>query len=276
MPIDPTKCLSQRYVDHVDQPTQLRRTRNFKMKQTHKEINIKDQKKEVESIDDKDSENKTSKRTDRHKFLVRKMFVHSQWLSVLSPYFKALFHSGMKETFSKEVVMKIYECELEAHFVLIEAMYRLDVLNDKEYHLIVEVLVLAHKYDVSIVIKNCKYVLFFTAPSLEMCEYILQKTEYLPEMTGVNDMLQTFLVKEFTPIDKTWTTEKFTGLSKAALRLLLKSDDLVTQSENTIFVALIEWVSSNIFFSALCNKCDLLDVVRFEFMSVDFLSDVVR
>ena len=242
---------------------------------THKEINIKDQNK-VESIDDKDSEKKTSETADGNEFLVRKMFVHSQWLSVLSPYFKALFYSGMKETYSKEVVMKIYEHELEAHLVLIEAMYRLDVLKDKDYHLIVQVLVLAHKYDVSIVIKKCKYVLLSTAPNLEMCEYILQKTEHLPEMTGVNDMLQTFLVKEFTPFDKTWTTEKFTGLSKAALRLLLKSDDLATQSENTIFVALIEWVSSNIVFSALCNKCDLLDVVRFEFMSVDFLYDVVQ
>ena len=241
---------------------------------THQEINIQDQNKEVESIDDKDSEKKTSKTTDGNEFPVRKLYVHSQWLSVLSPYFKALFYSGMKETFSKEVVMKIYECELEAHLVLIEAMYRLDVLKDKDYHLIVQVLVLAHKYDVSIVIKKCKYVLLSTTPSLEMCEYILKKTEHFSELTGVNDMLQTFLVKEFSPIDKTWTTEKFIGLSKAALKLLLKSDDLATQSENTIFVALMEWVSSNIF--TACNKCDLLDVVRFEFMSVDFLYDVVR
>ena len=241
---------------------------------THQEINIQDQNKEVESIDDKDSEKKTSKTTDGNEFPVRKVFVHSQWLSVLSPYFKALFYSGMKETYSKEVVMKIYEHELEAHLVLIEAMYRLDVLKDKDYHLIVQVLVLAHKYDVSIVIKKCKYVLLSTAASLEMCEYILQKTEHLTEMKDVNDMLQTFLVKEFTPFDKTWTTEKFIGLSKAALKLLLKSDDLATQSENTIFVALMEWVSSNIF--TACNSCNLLGVVRFEFMSVDFLYDVVR
>jgi hypothetical protein len=53
-------------------------------------------------------------------------------------------------------------------------------------------------------------------------------------------MLEKFLVKEFTPIDKTWTMEKFTGLSKAALRLLLESDSLATQSESTIFVALME------------------------------------
>ena len=207
--------------------------------------------------------------------MLSKLFVHSQWLSVQSPYFKALFYSGMKETYSKEVVMKIYEHELQAHLTLIEAMYKLDVLNDKDYRLLVQVLVLAHKYDVRLVIKKCKYVLLSTTPSLEMCEYCLREMEHLSDIANIYDMLEKFLVKEFTPIDKTWTMEKFTGLSKAALRLLFKSDSLATQSENTIFVALMKWVRLNIPWKAR-DKCDLLDVVRFEFMSVDFLYDVVQ
>ena len=241
----------------------------------HQETCFKNLNEKDESCNE-DNENKHSKTTnDGNRSIVRKLFVHSQWLSVHSSYFKALFYSGMKETYSKEVVMKIYEYELEAHLILIEAMYRLDVLKDKDYHLIVQVLVLAHKYDVRLVIKKCKYVLLSTRPSLEMCEYILQKTEYLTEMTDVNNILQTFLVKEFSPIDKTWTTKKFNGLSKAALQLLLKSDNLSTQSENTIFVALMKWVSLNIPYRAR-SQCDLLHLVRFEFLSVDFLYDVVQ
>ena len=232
-------------------------------------------KNEGEESSDEDNESKTSKTTDdENKSIVRKLFVHSQWLSVQSTYFKALFFSGMKETYSKEVVMKIYEHELEAHLVLIEAMYKLDVLNDKEYRLIVQVLVLANKYDVPLLIKKCKYVLLATTPSLEMCEYILKETEHLTEMNLVYEMLQTFLVKEFTPFDEIWTTEKFTDLSKAAVRLLLKSDDLATESENTIFVALMKWV--RVHWWDWHGKCDLLDVVRFELMSADFLYDVVR
>ena len=230
---------------------------------------------EAESSD-KDNDKKTSETpNNENKSIVRKLFVHSQWLSVQSPYFKALFFSGMKETYSKEVVMKIYEHELEAHLALIEAMYKLDVLNDKEYRLIVQVLVLANKYDVPLVMKKCKYFLASTTPSLEMSEHILKETEHLTEMDLVYDMLQTFLVKEFTPIEKTWTTMKFIKLSKAALRLLLKSDDLATESENTIFVALMKWVRSKGLFYEIV-KCDLLDVVRFELMSADFLYDIVR
>jgi hypothetical protein len=181
----------------------------------------------------------------------------------------------MKETYSKEVVMKIYKHELQAHLTLIEAMYKLNVLIDKDYHLVVQVLVLANKYDVRHVIKKCKYVLLSTTPSLEMCEYCLREIKHLSDMADIYGMLEKFLVKEFTPIDKTWTMKKFTGLSKAALRLLLASDNLGTQSENAVFVALMKWVRLNVSLLA-CDKCDLLDVVRFEFMSVDFLYDVVQ
>ena len=104
---------------------------------------------------------------------VSKLFVHSQWLSVQSSYFKSLFYSGLKETYSKEVVMKIYERELQAHLTLIEAMYKLDVLNDKDYELIVQVLVLAHKYDVRLLVKKCKYVLLSITPTLTICQYVL-------------------------------------------------------------------------------------------------------
>ena len=211
----------------------------------YEETCIKNLNEESESsdADHENNENERGAKTDDiNKAVVRKLFVHSQWLSVQSPYFKGLFFSGMRETYSKEVVMKIYEHELEAHVVLIEAMYRLDVLKIKDYRLIVQVLELANKYDVPIVIKKCKYVLASTAPSLEMCEHILKETEHLTEMDLVYDVLQTFLVKEFTPIEKTWTTMKFIKLSKAAVRLLLKSDDLAAKSENTIFVALMKWV----------------------------------
>ena len=227
-------------------------------------------------IEYEDTESNTSKTVDdESRSTVSKLFVHSQWLSVQSPYFKALFYSGMKETYSKEVVMKIQEHELEAHLTLIEAMYKLHVLKDKDYRLVVQVLVLAHKYDVRHVIKKCKYVLMSTTPSLEMCEYILREITHLSDMADIYEMLEKFLVKEFTPIDETWTSGKFTKLSKAALRLLLRSDNLGTRSENTVFVALMEWVLWNISWFAR-SGCDLLNLVRFEFMSVDFLYDVVQ
>ena len=227
-----------------------------------------------ETVND-DSNNTSETASDENKSIVSKLFVHSQWLSVQSSYFKSLFYSGLKETYSKEVVMKIYEHELQAHLTLIEAMYIHDVLNDKDYKLIVQILVLAHKYDVHILSKKCKYVLLSITPNLTMCEYILREIKHLPDTADIYEMLEKFLVKEFTSIDKTWTMDKFTDLSEPALRLLLGSDHLPTKSENTIFVALMDWVEVNIGLLG-CESCDVLNVLRFEFMSPDFLYDIVR
>ena len=94
-------------------------------------------------------------------------------------------------------------------------------------------------------------------------------------MESVYEILEKFLVKEFTPIDKTWTMDKFTDLSKPALRLLLGSDYLPTKSENTIFIALMKWVNVNSGILAY-ESCDLLNVLRFEFISFDFLYDIVQ
>jgi archaellum component FlaD/FlaE len=64
---------------------------------------IEDQSKETES-NDKNTESKASETAgdDENKCILSKLFVHSQWLSVQSPYFKALFYSGMKETYSNK------------------------------------------------------------------------------------------------------------------------------------------------------------------------------
>ena len=230
-----------------------------------------------EAITDKGTKNETKVPSDdENKSILSRLFIHSQWLAVQSSYFKAMFYSDMKESYSEEAVMKIYEHELEAHQTLIQAMYRLDVLKEKNHRLVVQVLVLADKYLARFVIRKCKYVLLSTTPSLEMCEYILKETKHLFNLADIHDMLETFLVKEFTPFHVTWTLEKFTNLSEAALKLLLRSDNLDIQSENTIFVALMKWVRTNISNLSALKKCDLLDLVKFEFMSQNFLYDVVQ
>ena len=229
-----------------------------------------------------DDENKEENLTQPNSLVnTTKLFVHSSWLAVHSTYFKALFFSGMKETHSKEVVMKIFQSELQAHLILVEAMYKLNVLDDKECNLVVQVLALADKYDVDLVFKKCKYVLISSSLSLEKCEDILKivsNIQNCTEVTEVLDAVEKCLVKEFSPLDKTWCMEKFLGLSKASLKLLLGSDKLVVQSENTVFIALMEWCDSNMVMYrwTVDDEHSLLSLVRFELMDVNFMYDVVR
>ncbi|CAB4032329.1 Hypothetical predicted protein [Paramuricea clavata] len=186
-----------------------------------------------------------------------------------------MFSSGMKETHLKEVVMKIHKSEYQAHLTLIEAIYKLDVLNDKECSLVVDVLTLADKYDVNLVFKKCKYVLIETSISMEECEYILKVVSDIQGCTDVLDAMETFLVKEFSPLDKTWLSQKFYTLSKPSLKILLGSDKLVVESENTVFVALMKWIDWNQLETIDDGRC-MLSLVRFELMTVDFMYDIVR
>ena len=52
------------------------------------------------------------------------------------------------------------------------------------------------------------------------------------KMDPVYDMLQKFLVVEFSPFEEERTTEKFTVLSKSALKLLKSDDTLCNLSHN--------------------------------------------
>ena len=238
------------------------------------EVDEKPSRPEIEGENSKSSDEKSVQaQIKKHK-----IFVHSCWLAVQSPYFKALFYSGMKESFSKEVVMKISENELKAHLTLIEAMYCMEVLDDKDYSLVLQVLVLANMYDVALVFKKCNYVLMSTSLTLESCEGILQTVKDLPGCTDLQSVLEKFLVKEFTPFDQTWILDKFISLSEASLRLLLSSNHLPVQCENTIFVALMKWIDVNLITdSKWCYlpQSTLLQLVRFELMTIDFLCDVV-
>ena len=170
--------------------------------------------------------------------------------------------------------MKVNQDELEAHLTLIKAMYTNNTLNNEDYILVTQVLVLADKYDVSLIFKKCKYVLMATPQTLETCEFILERIKNVPNCDDLCEVLRDTLVKEFSPLDKKWTTERFKKLSESGIKLLLSSDKLAVESENTVFVSLMEWMKLHNLSTS--SKSLLLRLVRFELMTLNFLFDVVK
>ena len=201
----------------------------------------------------------------------RRLFIHSSWLAVQSSYFRALLYSsGMKESSSKEIVLKVAAEELVAHYTLINAMYQPSILDDLDPYDVLQVLILANKYDVSLVFKKCKYVLMSVVMSLRLCESILL---IVIELVGTDDLirnLQKFLVDAFRPLDKFWLTDEFKNLSDVSIKILLSCDELSVVSENTVFVALMSWCKLNDY-----NGPSLLFLIRPESMTLEFLQEVV-
>jgi hypothetical protein len=210
-----------------------------------------------------------------------KFYVHSSWLAVQSSYFRSLFFSGMKESSATEVHIKISESEEQAQLMLLEAMYKIGTLDNASVDELLEVLKIADKYDVKFVFKKAKYCLQAAVGSLDICEKIMCFIKVDNTITDVEDLastLQSFLVKEFSPLDKKWQTTSFNELCEPSVRYLLSSDELIAESENTIFHALVYWIEQN----GIDNVSDiqelpsLLSVVRFDLIPIDYLYNIVQ
>jgi hypothetical protein len=227
-------------------------------------------------LDSNDSQESLNESLRQHK-----IYVHGLWLAVQSPYFRLLLHSsGMKETHDTEVHLKIKESKENAHLVLLEAMYRSDVLNDKSVDELLDVLELADKYVVKFVFKKCKYVLQQNATTFEISTKIMYVIKVNHNMNDVEDLaatLQSVLSQEFSPLDENWQSEKFTSLSEPSVKYLLRSDDLIVQSENTVFHALMHWMEQNdVDPAGLEETNDLLAAVRFKLVTIDYLYNVIK
>jgi hypothetical protein len=209
-----------------------------------------------------------------------KIHIHSLWLSVQSTYFLSLLHSsGMKETHDAEVHIKIPESEENAHLNLLEAMYHGDILNDKTVDELLAVLELADKYDVKFVFKICKYILQKNATTFKISMKIMHVIKVKHNMNDVEDLaetLQLVLAQEFSPLDENWQSEKFANLSEPSLKYLLSSDDLIVASENTVFHALMNWIEQNAVDPANLEETNLLAVVRFKLVTIDYLYNVIK
>ena len=208
-----------------------------------------------------------------------KFYIHSSWLAVQSSYFRSLFFGGIKESISpKEVHVQISESEEQAHLMLLEAIYKMDILDNANVDELLEVLRLAQKYDVKFVFKKCKYCLQVMVDSIEKIMCFIKVENSIKDVEDLETMLQFNLAKEFSPLDKTWQTKRFEELSEATLKYLLSSDELVAASENTVFHALMHWIKKRGIDKVLesTELPSLLSVVRFELIPIDYLYNIVQ
>ena len=210
-----------------------------------------------------------------------KVFVHATFLAVHSKYFRALFYSGMEETTSNEVHIKVRESEEQSHLRMLEAIYRPYILDGSTLDELLQILELADKYDATVVFRKCKYLLQKCSFSIADCEKILNCIEIKQQIPCTANLAATVretLVSDFNPLDTNWEHEKFTTLSETMLRILLSCENLQTQSENTVFHALMHWIITTGYDYRSTPKgmeC-VLSLVKFELLTIDYLYHVVQ
>ncbi|XP_074613753.1 uncharacterized protein LOC141873606 [Acropora palmata] len=202
--------------------------------------------------------------------------VHSFWLALNSSYFRGLFFSsGMMETKIKKVEMNISESLSEMFLLLIESLYKPDVVMNESVENLLVMMRLAHIYDAESTLKTCQKLLGSADLTVEICDRALnmQEHERLPEMAEFVSRCEEFLIEEFSPLDSQWSSEEFLSLSSNGLQKVLSSNDLCVSSENTVFLALMKWSEVNEVFDDQLDP--LLELVRFKAVTINYLHDVV-
>ena len=187
----------------------------------------------------------------------------------------------MKESTSKEVHVKVSESEEATHLMLLEAIYKADIMNEATVEQLLAVLELADKYDVKFVFKKCKYVLQTRTNTVDVCKQVMHVIKEKHRFEDVEDLTATMQVtmgQNFTPLENHLETEKFTNVSQPFVKYLLSSSSLQTRCENTVFQALMHWMEVNNVDPESLKKADsgLLKSVRFENLTIDYLYNVVR
>lgn len=164
--------------------------------------------------------------------------------------------------------------------MLLEAIYKADILNDASVDELLAVLELADKYDVKFVFKKCKYVLQTRVKTLDICKQVMHVIKEKHSFEDVEDLAETMQVtmgQNFTPLENHWQTEMFTGQSQPFVQYLLASSSLQTRCENTVFQSLMHWMEVNkIDPETLDKDSGLLKSVRFEKLTIDYLYNVVK
>ena len=104
--------------------------------------------------------------------------------------------------------------------------------------------------------------------------HVIQVKHNMSDVEELATTIGLVLAKAFSPLDNNWKSEKFINLSQPSPKYLLGSDDLIVQCEYTVFYALMYWVEQNKIDPTTTS--DLLCVVRFKLIMVDYLYNIVK
>ena len=189
----------------------------------------------------------------------RKFYIHSSWLAVQSSYFRSLFFDGITESISpKEVNVQILESEEQAHLMLLEAMYKIDTLDNANVDTLLEVLRLAHKYHVKFVFKKCKYCLQAMVDSREICEKItcfIKDDNTITDVADLASTLQSFLAKESPSLSGTFPC----GVPQCKTCKFIDSSTVISAPKSTYNIqGKFTCTSTHIIYCISCSRCGML------------------
>ncbi len=216
-----------------------------------------------------------------------------------SPFFRALLSNGMKETREKEICLEVSD-DVVAKLLAdgIEYLHTRHLKLDAiPVHDQLQLLALSDQFLCMFLVcffsNRCMRFFVSTVSDLEAscmtnlvakidqeCVEILSHFQTSVPLPFVDIVVKSkeALVKAFQEFDVTWQTDRFLTLPHFGVRMLLETQQLQVESENTVYQALRHWWQANRTQRSLTaqDALALLRCVRWRRLSFHFLVDVVK
>jgi len=214
------------------------------------------------------------------------MPIHSIVLTLNSAYFRNLLtSSGMRESHSNSITLKVNYGEGKFLKLLINAFYDQSVLNDLETFDLLRVLEVADRFSCDVFIKKCVELLKNAKiKNLSECNAMVDHVKKLETRIAIlgekyNDMKQCcvkFMTGLFCPLEnKDSEFDDFQALSYQSLLLLLKSYQSITWRENSLLIYIANWLDYDESRQSSDIVESLLHEINYKCLSPEFMFDII-
>jgi len=188
--------------------------------------------------------------------VLKRLPVNSMLLAAKSRFFEALFTVGMSETTQSELEFKVADhAEAERVEAIIHFMYSLKLPSHWKGADFIDAMILCDRLGYDSALLACCSALEKEL-TIDICSSILSLPETLLRSESCSQLVtacQRRLVDEFRNFELHATSEKFLGLSMEAVFWVLKSDELLVQSEQNVFRAAVAWLQR--YMKELASNC---------------------
>ncbi|KAK1321052.1 BTB/POZ domain-containing protein POB1 [Acorus calamus] len=211
---------------------------------------------------------------DEEEKKVVSMHVSSALLAAKSPFFYKLFSNGMRDSNNRyETTLKLEASEETPFKELLHFMYsgKFSSTDLSDHHSLLDILILADKYEVIQCMKYCVQLLLKLPMTQESVRFYLE----LPSSVSTNievqqlmDASKKHLVAVFNECET--PHNELMNLSMAELEVILSSDDILPNSEDDVSDFIMDWANHH--YPKLQERREALSSLITRFIRFPYLS----
>ena len=196
------------------------------------------------------------------------IFCHRVILCAMSPFFAAMFNSGMREESSGELILEDID-SLDTLRTMIAYLYTGKTNIDKDNaH---DLMVLANRFEVLSLKTACAEYLM-QGVNVSNCCYLHSLAD-THSCEALQEYCMRYIVKHF---DQVSMSSGFLDLPIQVLEFVFLRDELCASREENVFDALLRWVEARGDGFAYEDALGVVDAIRFPLMTPAYLAETVE